>query len=387
MVAVALLVGAGSLAAHLDPRPPAPGWRRAATGFAALALPVLVLLVASLDLDGRDTLYGPYGAADDGPGAAATTGVAALWALASAAGARRAYRLGRQPEVDPGETPRRRWTGAGSLVPHVVAAELGAALAAGRVLVEVDSAWGWLAAGLAALLANAVLAAALVRDGRGEPLAEGVLLLGAAAGAWVAVLAADTRADGVLATTLVAAGVVVLAYAALPGRLPWSYPGAVVVWLGGEVLVDAAGVAAVEASSLPLAALLAGIGAVQARRRARAGEPSPTMLVAGPALAVALGPTLAVAIDRGDEVRLALVTAVALAVLVVGLQRRWRAPVTAGAVVLVAVAASQGGPVVGQLPTVVVLATAGAALLAVGVAWERAVRAGRQANAWYFSLR
>lgn len=386
LTVAAVVAALALLAASVHARPLPPGWRRAATAFVALALPVLVLLVLALDAEGRASLLAPTTQDDLGPGVVASTLVAALWAVAATASAARAHRLP-VPDAAPAAAPRGVGISgpAALLVLLVAVAEVAWATAAARVLVDVGSAWGWLAGGLAALVLNALLAAALVRrrsDGGADLLVELVLLLAAGAGALVAVTAADARTDGVLAATLIAVGLVVLAYASLPARLPVAYLGAVTVSLGSHVLVDAAGVLAVEATSLPLAALLAGIGLVQVRR----GVTS-TMVVAGPALAVALGPTLAAALDTGDDLRLAAVTAASVAVLVAGLRRQWRAPVTAGAGVLVVVAVSQGGAFVEQLPTVLVLAVAGAALLSVGVAWERAVQAGREANAWFLSLR
>ncbi len=389
LVAVTAVLALVLLGAALDHRPLAPGWRRAGTAFLALAVPVLALLVLGLDAVDENTLFQDPGEASDGPGLLASASVTLLWAVAATAGAVRAHRLVMAAPHEPAGTAAAR---AAQLVLQVAAAELAWALATTRVLVEVGSAEGWLAGGLLVLAANLLIAAALVRrahaaPGRALVPVEAELLLAAAAGALVALSAADTRGDGSLAATLIGVGAAVLAYAALPGRLPVAYLGAASVSLGTNVLVEDAGLTAVEATSLPLAALLAGIGVVQARRRAAHPPEARTMLVAGPALSVALGPTLAVAVDRGDEVRLVLVTVAALGVLGVGLWRRWKAPVTAGAAVLVVVAVTQGGPLVSQLPTVLVLGTAGAALLAVGVAWERAVLAGRLVNAWYSALR
>jgi len=112
----------------------------------------------------------------------------------------------------------------------------------------------------------------------------------------------------------------------------------------------------------------------------------PTLLTAGPALSVALGPSLLVAIRDGDSLRLAAVTAVAVGVLHVGLVRHWKAPVTVGGLVLAVVAVTQGGPLIGYVPGWLILAVGAAALLAAGVLWERAVLAGRRAHAWFGTL-
>lgn len=380
---LAVAAAAAWLVASLDRRPLAPGWRRAGTAFVGVAASGLALLVLLLDAAGLESLYGDVSGLG-GPGVTATTGVLALWAAAVTSAGRRGY------EVLGAVTGPARRNAAALVLVLVAGAELAWALTGGRVLVEANSLGWWCLGGLAFLLANLTVAAVLVRGRDARPslvavaaLVEMVLLAGAAGGALLAVSAAGERGSGTLALTLLASGVAVMAYAGLPERLPVAYVGALLTALGGQVLADDAGITAVEVTSLPLALLLAGIGVVQHRRRAE----TPTMVLAGPTLAVALGPTLAVAVDDGDNLRLALVSAASLLVLVAGLHRRWRAPVTAGGAVLVVVAVTQGGPLVAELPTVLTLGTAGAALLAIGVAWEQAVLAGRRANAWYTGLR
>jgi hypothetical protein len=138
-----------------------------------------------------------------------------------------------------------------------------------------------------------------------------------------------------------------------------------------------------EAYTAPLVLLLAAIGYVQWTR----DKAMPTYLTMGPALAAALGPSLLTSLGEGDELRLAAVTAVAVAVVLVGLWKHWKAPVTAGGLVLVVVAITQGGPLIAYVPGWIILGAAGAALLAAGVAWEMAVVAGRRAATWFGTLR
>jgi hypothetical protein len=156
----------------------------------------------------------------------------------------------------------------------------------------------------------------------------------------------------------------------------------VVISAGTSNLLSAAEVGQVEAYTLPLALLLAGIVAVQWHR-----DPSrPTLLIAGPALSVALAPSLLVAVRDGDSARLTAVTLAAVAVLLAGLVRRWKAPVTVGGLVLAVAAVTQGGPLIGYVPGWVILGVGAAALLVAGVMWEKAVVAGRRANAWFGAL-
>lgn len=195
------------------------------------------------------------------------------------------------------------------------------------------------------------------------------------------VSAADISAERA-AAVLVLLGIAVLGYAALPARLPFAYVGSGLVSAGMDTWLATSDVDLVEAYSLPLAGLLAAVGFVQWRSDRRL----PTTLTVAPALWVALLPSAVTAVDDGDAVRLAVVTAVALVALLAGLSRMWRAPVTVGAVVLALVALTQGGPLIAYVPGWLTMGLAGAVLLAAGVAWERAVLAGRRAHAWYATL-
>ncbi len=180
----------------------------------------------------------------------------------------------------------------------------------------------------------------------------------------------------------IAAGVLVVVHAASPGRLAAAYAGSVLISAGTALLASEADVGAVEVYTGPLAVMLALIGLVQRRRDPAA----PTSLTAGPALSVAIGPTLLAGLG-GDELRLAVGTVAAVVVLLVGLRQRWKAPTTTGAIALVVVGVTQGGPLVAYVPGWLTLGLAGAVLLAAGVAWERAVLAGRRTGAWYATLR
>ena len=207
------------------------------------------------------------------------------------------------------------------------------------------------------------------------------VLSGGVYGTAAALAALDLDA-GYLSLALFVIGVLTLGYAAVPHRLPFAYLGSLVISAGTTNLLTNAEVDMIEAYTVPLVVLLAGIGAVQwGRDRSR-----PTVLTAGPALSVALGPSLLVAIRDGDSLRLAAVTAVAMVVLLVGLVRRWKAPVSVGGLVLAVVAVTQGGPLIGYVPGWLILAVGAAALLAAGVLWERAVLAGHRAHVWFGAL-
>lgn len=252
---------------------------------------------------------------------------------------------------------------------------------------------GWM---IAALVAAAALTIAALRANRGARAgAERALWIAwemSSLSAWVccaliAVVAADSQSQRAFAVALVVLGVLVLAYSASPDRLWWSYGGSALVSGGIDTWLASSQVHTVELYTAPLVVLLAVVGLVQRQSAARAGRTLPTKLTAGPALAVAFMPTLAVAIANGDTLRLSLVSAAAVIVLVIGLARAWKAPVTVSTFVLLSVALSQGGPLIGYVPSWAVLAAAGAALLAIGVSWERAILAGQRTHAWYGTLR
>lgn len=184
------------------------------------------------------------------------------------------------------------------------------------------------------------------------------------------------------AAAFVVTGACLLASAAGRDRLELAYPGAFLVSAGVWRLLADLEVEPVELYSLAPFFLLAGIGLAQWRRRPTA----PTVLTMGPALGVALMPTTWVAITEGDVVRLVTVTLLSIGVLVLGLARSWRAPVVVGGTVLLLVAITQGGPLLAHVHGFVTLFVAGSLLLAVGVAWEKAVLAGRRAAGWFSTL-
>ncbi len=183
-------------------------------------------------------------------------------------------------------------------------------------------------------------------------------------------------------TWAVAAGVAW--YASAPGRLAVGHLAALLVSWGHVLLVSRWDGAALEAYTLPAAAAFAVLGVLQHR----ASRPAPgSVLTMGPALSIALTPTLVLAVGSDDLVRLAAVLVAGIACLVVGAGRGLRAPLLAGAGTLGVVALMQGSPYLAYVPTWLLLGCAGAVLLALGVAWESALGAGRQVGRWVHALR
>jgi hypothetical protein len=136
--------------------------------------------------------------------------------------------------------------------------------------------------------------------------------------------------------------------------------GATWAWLA------AADVTVVEAYTLPAAAFALAVG-VLAWRDGRGRS----WLNLGPAVALALAPTLVLAIARNDDGRAIAVGIAALVVLVVGARQQLQAPIVLGAVSLVALGVAKIGPHAVRIPRWTMLAIAGALLLWVGTTFER----------------
>jgi hypothetical protein len=181
-----------------------------------------------------------------------------------------------------------------------------------------------------------------------------------------------------LAATLTAAVPLLLA-ASLRGHRSLQYGvvaalaalGATWAWL------VAADVTVVEAYTLPAAAVALGLGSL-----ARRDGPAHSWLTLGPAVVLALAPTLALAIARNDDGRAIAVGLAALLIILAGAYRRLQAPIVLGALALLILGVDKLGPTAVRLPRWLMLAFAGSVLLWVGTTFERrrddAMRAARR---------
>lgn len=232
---------------------------------------------------------------------------------------------------------------------------------------------------VAAVVSLAVAAVARVAAESGREVGmEVVALVAAVIHGSAALAAATTVSDFVLTAVLVGLGALLLAYAALPGRVPFAYPGVIALTAALWVQLAAREIGLIEAWTLPAAAMFAGIGAVQwARDRG-----APTWLTMAPALGLGLFPSLVVGVGGDSLLRLTTVTLAAALILVVGVAQRWQAPVVLAAIALGVVAWTQGGPLVAYVPGWLLLVGSGALLLAVGITWERSITLGRRTWAW-----
>jgi hypothetical protein len=109
-----------------------------------------------------------------------------------------------------------------------------------------------------------------------------------------------------------------------------------------------------------------------ALRRAAAGRTLvPGWLAFGPGLAVALLPSLALAVDEPGAARPLLLAGGALLVVLAGAQARLQAPLILGAVTLVGLALDAVAPVAAQLPRWLTIGATGLLLLWLGATAER----------------
>ncbi len=137
-----------------------------------------------------------------------------------------------------------------------------------------------------------------------------------------------------------------------------------------------------ELSTLPAAAALLAAGWWRLGRDPRLG--STRALASG--LTLALVPSLLLVLDEPVTVRGALVAAAGLAVLAIGVARRWAAPFVAGAVTTALLALRHLGPVVDAVPRWISLGSVGVLLLLIGITWEQRRRDVETAGRYLASL-
>lgn len=142
-------------------------------------------------------------------------------------------------------------------------------------------------------------------------------------------------------------------------------------------------VRAPELYTLPAAALLVGAGLW----RLRADRSSTSADALGAGLALALVPSLLLALEEPASLRGLLVGAAGVAALAVGVQQRFSAPLLAGAGTVALLAARELEPLAEAVPRWVSLALLGIALLGVGISWEARLRNLRATGHYLTALR
>jgi hypothetical protein len=155
------------------------------------------------------------------------------------------------------------------------------------------------------------------------------------------------------------------------------------VWLQ----LASAGVTTAEAYSLPLAAVVLGAGLFVDRWSEARGEHLESWLVEGPGLVVAFAPTVVLAFTDPGLVRpLGGLIAGAL-VLALGAVSGRKAPVDVGAAAVIVLGLRQLAPVMGDLPSWLIIGATGAFLLALGATFEQRRRQLHDTRARYAALR
>lgn len=314
-------------------------------------------------------------------------------------------------------------------------AGVGAALAATAVVAEsarvadalgADLAWSVATAAIVAALASVAMAlAAPVRaaiaarppvDRRPPPPGSAAPMPGgptasATPAAWVAVLAGSTVLLGAHLVSLVAmtpvadggpiapltAALVIGAVSAgavggtlrakSPAWMSWTALSGlevlVLIWLR---LADA-NVVVPEAYTLPLAAILAAGGWTLCRARRGGWRNAASWHLEGPALAMAVGPTVLLALGDPGVARQVIGLGLGALLLAAGVGWRRRAPVDVGVAALVVLAIQGVAPYAAEVPRWISFGLVGALLVALGATFEQRRRDLRQARHRYAGLR
>jgi hypothetical protein len=309
------------------------------------------------------------------PGLLAVAAGAGFVAMAAEAGPGRAWvlsaQLGAAGVVSLAASLRRRWA---ALTVPIAAGLLTAGCGAGFGAAHVSAgAAGFVVAALgAAWLGCAV--------GWSAPPRLGLYVVAAASA--VAGMAAAAGRPGWLALACTVGGASCLTGAGRPDHGWLGVPGVALLaaalwdWLGAN------GVRLVEAYSLPLAALLLLIGAVQLARDPQASS----WIVAGPAVVVGLVPSALVATTDAQPLRTVLVLVAAAGIVIAGLVMRWRAAVIPASMCLGMVVVAQLAPYAVGAPRWLTLGTLGLILLSLGARYERRMHDVRLLRSWLAGL-
>ena len=307
----------------------------------------------------------------------------------------------------------------GIRIPDDIIAPAGAALAAVALVAEAgvaatalgaDPGWAWAVASASAAVALTLLPTAAL-DTWPRPFArrattapsrsarERVLLvLGSvllAAHAW-AMFSITTEFASSVASALSAALLIgTLALATVAARTRRSSPGWWIwaITAGTEFLVFAwirmaeADVNVWEAYTLPLAALIAAAAWLAGRSRSESLAAVPSWQLEGPALTLALGPTVLLAFDDPGMTRLVTGLVVGILALAVGADQRRRAPFDVGVAAVVVLGLHTLLPYAAEVPRWVSLGTAGTILILLGATFEQRRRDLRQVKHRYAGLR
>lgn len=232
-----------------------------------------------------------------------------------------------------------------------------------------------------AIIAGAVvviLVGALVLD-RESPVAP--LDLGAGAATAVGLILGTSGGLDALPWTLAGAGIT--AAGLVNRRRRWCrWAGPALLGVAYIVRLADLGVDVVEAYTAPFAVALLLVG-LWAMRKPGIGS----VRALGPGVTLALLPSLPQALAEPTSLRALLLGLVAIALLGIGLARRWKAPFAGGAAVAFLLIVANIGPWALGLPRWLLIAAVGAVAIGVGATWESRVRNGRAAASYVSTMR
>jgi hypothetical protein len=233
-----------------------------------------------------------------------------------------------------------------------------------------DSAAGYVCVGIAAV---AVFAAQLRPAGSAIRTRLGLEVGALAVGAAAAGLAAhDPRVQ--LPICLTVAGASMTAVGVLrTDRRPARVAGGVILIAATWSRLLAQDVDTVEWYTLPTAIVLCAIGVWLVHTRPDASS----AFHLSPGLSLLLGPSLIATLPDPTSTRALLLGIGSFAILVAGAYLRWAAPLVVASVVLLTLAVVNLAPYANAVPRWVLFGLAGAALLYLGVTWERRLRNAR----------
>ena len=252
----------------------------------------------------------------------------------------------------------------------------------------------WVAVAGLALLGAGVLTLHLYPDQWWGCDAPAVARAGVEVGAVVAalplglagVLLADTDVQATwTAVYLTVSGAAVTALSLLrPDRRRLAWAGGALLAMASWVRLWDIGVREPEPYTLPTAVVLLTLGLLHLRRTPEAG----TTTALGAGLGLALVPSLLWVVADPTGLRALLLGLSCLGLVVAGARLRWTAPLVLGAVVGTVEVVRLAAPYLGDaVPRWVLIGSAGALLILMGVTWERRVQEARRVMGYVHGLR
>ena len=189
--------------------------------------------------------------------------------------------------------------------------------------------------------------------------------------AWALVIASSSSNPQATSLALAAGVIGFGVHAARPHRRPAALVAAGEALLLTWLQLDQADIVMVEAYTLPLALALLLVGVIAERMDRSSTEVRPSWVTYGPALVVALIPSVWLSFTQPGSVRPLLGLVAGALVLIGGVVRGRRALVDVGTAVVVVLGLRQIAPIVGSMPNWATIGATGVLLLAVGATFEQ----------------